>query len=121
MQPITVNVSLYGSIAKFAGGHHIAQVDLEIDEGSSIGDLLDKIVIPAEEKGFLFRNAILCDIPGLNVSRGELLQDGDHIGIFSEKHMWPYLYRDGIRMSDSLSQALKEQGALHHTYHNAQE
>jgi len=116
MPSITVNVSLYGAIAKYAGGHHVAQAEIVLDGNSNIGDLLDKLTISAEEKGYIFKNAVLCDVPGFDAARDELLCEGDHVGIFSIQHMWPYQYRDGVRMSEALTRALNEKGAMHNTY-----
>jgi len=116
MAGITVNVALYGSIAQFAGKKHLAQLDLEFENGARFDDLLNHLDIPKEEKGYVFINAVLCDVPGLNAAREEPLHDGDHVGIFSTTHMWPYQYRDGARMSDRLKEALGERGAMHHSY-----
>lgn len=116
MEVITVDVALYGPIARHAGGHHLIQTKVELHGGACIGDLLDHLSKPTEERGYVFLNAILCDVPGLNVSRGEPLHDGDHVGIFSIQHMWPYQYRDGVRMSDALVEALKKHGTMHHSY-----
>jgi len=95
---IKVNVALYGPIARAAGAKHIAQLDIALAQPATVGQ------------------AILCDAPGLNASHSYQLQEGDHIGIFSTVHMWPYQYRDGARMSDALREALKETGAMHHSY-----
>jgi hypothetical protein len=77
---------------------------------------LNHLGIPEEERGYLFINAVLCDVPGLVTSSTESLHDGDHVGIFSVDRIWPYQYRDGIRMSQSLREALRERGAMHHSY-----
>jgi hypothetical protein len=114
--PINVDVAIYGSLAKLAGGKHIATLDVELKSGTRMEDLLERFKIPPEEKSFVFINAVLCDVPGMNASAKELLKDGDHIGIFSQGYMWPYQYRDGMPMSDSLREAMREFGAMHHTY-----
>jgi hypothetical protein len=116
MPSITVNVSLYGSISRFAGGRHLAQFDLELVPGSNKHDLLASLGIPEEERGFLFINAVLHDVPGLNAESREPLKDGDHIGIFSTTYMWPYQYRDGIKISEGLRKVLLEHGSMHHSY-----
>ncbi len=69
-----------------------------------------------EEKGFVFVNAVLCDVPGLNASWRHGLDHGDHVGIFSLGYMWPYQYRDGAHMSEALKEMLRAQGAMHHSY-----
>ncbi len=111
-----VNVSLYGDLAQNHDGHFVSTFDYPLADYSTIGDLLVKLNISPDQKGFTFVNAVLYDMPGLNASAAEPLKDGDHVGIFSLKHMWPYQYRDGIRMSDSLKDAMREHGAMHGTY-----
>ena len=115
---IIVNLALYGPIAKHAGGKYIATLDLELDDTATIQKILEKIKLPSNEKGYLFINSTLCDMPGLNASLNEPLKNGDHVGIFSTTHMWPYQYRDGIRMSESLKQISKEKGAMRNSYRN---
>ena len=112
----TINVTLYGDIAHYGSGKHIAIMDLDLPEGAVIDTLLQEISLPSTERGYLFVNAVLYDAPGLYASRNELLQEGAHIGIFSIRHMWPYQYRDGIRMSDSLKAAMEESGPMQNTY-----
>jgi hypothetical protein len=113
---ITVDVALYGPVARAAGGHHIATRSMRLTAASTMGDLTAHLGLDGGDIGYVFVNAVLCDVPGLNVSQHLELQDGDHIGIFSRVHMWPYQYRDGVRMSPALKEALKERGAMHHTY-----
>lgn len=116
MSFIKVNVTLYGSLARIGDGKHVAQMDVELESGARMEDLLNHLDIPHEEKSYLFINAVLCDVPGLSASLCEPLNNGDHVGIFSIGYMWPYQYRDGIRMSDTLTEALREHGAMHNTY-----
>lgn len=112
----TVHVSLYGEIAQYGGGKYIASFHHPWFENMQIRDLLSDLGLPDREKGYLFINSILCDAPGLNASLQEELHPGDHIGIFSIKHMWPYQYRDGIHMSDNLVEAMAEKGVMRNTY-----
>ena len=97
MPSIAVNVTLYGPLAKFAGGKYIAQKDVTLKANAKVRDLMDHFSIPHDQKSYLFINAVLCDMPGLLASIDEPLQNGDHVCIFSLQHMWPYQYRDGIR------------------------
>ncbi len=115
---IQIDFALYGDIAPKAGGSFVAQKEMELPAGATIGDLLDLLDIADADRGYLFVNSVLFDVPGLNVSRSELLKHKDHLGIFSMRHMWPYQYRDGVRMSDSLKAALAETGAMRNTYQN---
>ena len=113
---INIDVAIYGSLAKYVGGKHIAQVDVQLEDNALVKDLLEHLKIPPEDKSYVFINAVLCDVPGLNASADEQLKDGDHVGIFSLGYMWPYQYRDGMPMSESLKQAMSDYGAMHHTY-----
>ena len=103
-------------MARFAGRTHVFQEDLLLPPGTTLGELRERFGIHSEDTGYIFLNAVLCDVPGLDVSADLKLNDRDHIGIFSRVHMWPYQYRDGIRMTEALKEALKERGAMHHTY-----
>ena len=116
MEDITAELALYGPLAKRAGGVHVAVRQVQVKPDSTIGNLAAQFGILAEEKGFVFVNAVLCDVPGLNASWEHPLADGDHVGIFSLGYMWPYQYRDGARMSEALKQALRQQGPMRHTY-----
>ena len=116
MAAIKINVSLYGALAHIGGGKYVAQMDIELEPGAQIGDLLARLGVSDDQKSYLFVNAVLCDVPGLSASVNEPLGDGDHVGIFSTGYMWPYQYRDGIRMSASLTEALRARGAMHNTY-----
>jgi hypothetical protein len=111
-----INITLYGDIAGYGGGKHIATLDIEVPEGAVIDMLLKEISLPPEERGYLFINSVLHDVPGLYASQGDQLKDGDHVGIFSIRHMWPYQYRQGIHMSQALEDALAQSGAIKNTY-----
>ena len=113
---IKVNVSLYGSLARFGSGRYVAQMDVELADGSGKADLMQQLGIPEEERGYLFINAMLCEVPGLSTGANELLKEGDHIGVFSVDRLYPYQYRDGLPMSDGLKETLKAHGAMHHSY-----
>ena len=113
---IHVNVSLYGSLARFGGGRYVAQVNIKLEPNSGKAELLKHLGVPEDERGYLFINAVLCEVPGISTGANEQLNDGDHIGIFSVDRLYPYQYRDGLPMSDGLKQTLKEHGAMHHSY-----
>jgi hypothetical protein len=113
---ISVDLALYGPIARAAGGHHVATQSMQLKAGVTLGDLTRLLGIDASDIGYVFVNAVLCDVPGMSVSKDLRLGDGDHIGMFSRVHMWPYQYRDGVRMSPELEEALRERGAMHHSY-----
>ena len=116
MDEITAEMALYGPLAIRAGGSHVAVRHVQLKQGATLGDLAHQFGIRPEEKGYVFVNAVLCDVPRLNASWGHTLMDGDHVGIFSLGYMWPYQYRDGAHMSEALREALRIQGAMRHTY-----
>ena len=112
----TVNVTIYGDIAHYGGGTHIASLDIQLNENAVVETLLQRLSLPSEERGYLFINSVLVDAPGLYASKNELLHQGDHVGIFSIRHMWPFQYRDGIRMSESLKAAMLKSGPMRNIY-----
>lgn len=116
---ITVDVTLYGPIASYGGGTHFANLSMALKQGADMGDLYAQLQIPHDARGYVFINSVLCDAPGLKASVHHNLQTDDHIGIFSDTHMWPYQYRDGVRMSDELRKVLREKGSMHHSYDSA--
>jgi hypothetical protein len=119
MSTPTVDVALYGTIARYAGGRYIKRVQIELNQDGTLGDVYESLGIPAEERGYIFLNSVLADVPGMSVSVNEALHPGDHVGIFSTTHMWPYQYRDGIPMTETLTAALAEHGSMHHSYRDA--
>lgn len=113
---IQIDFCLYGDIATKAGGSFVAQKQMDLPAGATVGDLLDQLGIADVDRGYLFVNSVLYDMPGLTASRAEPLHHNDHIGIFSIRHMWPYQYRDGVRMSERLKAVLAEVGAMRNVY-----
>ena len=116
-----VNVSLYGSLARYHGGRHVAVLEVELPAGACKADLVAALQIPEEERGYLFINAVLCDVPGITSGNGQILQENDHVGIFSVDRIWPYQYRDGVVMSEELKKVLEIRGPMHHSYSHASE
>ena len=109
-----IGVSLYGGIARFAGGKFIAETEVELPEDATLGDLFAKLGLPTDEIGIVFVNAVLHNLPGIMVCENDPVNDGDHVGIFAEDRVWPYQYRDGARMSESLRKAVIDGGYLRH-------
>jgi hypothetical protein len=116
MDDIVAELALYGPLAARAGGVHVAVRQVRLKRGATLGDLAAQFGILPEEKSFVFVNAVLCDVPGLNASWEYGLAHGDHVGIFSQGYMWPYQYRDGAHMSEALKTMLRAQGPMHHSY-----
>jgi len=114
-----LEVWLYGPLARYGGdanrGSH-AQIHLEMAEGTRMRDLLARLGIPLEEKGITFVNGQLTDMPGLAADLDLELADGDRVGIFHTKSMWPFQYRFGATANPLLEERLRERGALRHSY-----
>ena len=114
-----LEVWLYGPLARYgrdASQVSYAQLHLEVPDGARMRDLLARLGIPLEEKGITFVNAQLTDMPGLAADLDLELADGDRVGIFHTKSIWPFQYRFGAAASPVLQERLKRRGALHHSY-----
>ena len=121
MSGIVVDVWLYGTLARYgdeAGKESFANLQIQLPEGSTVADLLTCVGIPTEERGITFINGQLSAMPGLQPDLGHILRDGDRIGLFDLKSMWPFQYRHGAMLTDEMAGAMdaeKDHG-LHHTY-----
>ena len=118
---IHVEVWLYGPIARYAGEQSqgsYAELHLEMAAGSTMQDLLDDVGLPAEEKGITFVNGNLAALPGLDTDRGLVLRDGDRVGIFHRRSIWPCQYRFGAQLTPQLQEAFREREdrGIHHAY-----
>ncbi|MBU0705346.1 MAG: MoaD/ThiS family protein [Chloroflexi bacterium] len=117
----TIEVWLYGPVAQYAGeasqGSH-AHLDLEMPEGSTVGDLIRRLGIPAEERGITFVNGSLAALPGLEADLDLVLRDGDRVGISHRKSMWPMQYRFGAQITPQLEETFRRRGdrGVHHAY-----
>jgi sulfur carrier protein ThiS len=117
----TIEVWLYGPIARYAGeasqGSH-AQLSLEIPEKSTLGDLVDQLGIPRDERGITFVNGNLAALPGLESSLSLVLDDGDRVGISHRKSMWPMQYRFGAQITPQLEEEFRQRKdrGVHHAY-----
>jgi hypothetical protein len=89
-----------------------------LPKGSTIADLLAHLKMPTEERGITFINGRLSAMPGLQPDLGHILQDGDRVGFFDLRSMWPFQYRHGAMMIDEMERALdaERDHALRHTY-----
>jgi len=118
---IAVNVWLYGALVKYggkAGEGCFANLQITLAVDSTMADLLARLGIPTEERGITFINGQLSAMPGLQPDLAHMLRDGDRVGLFDLKSMWPFQYRHGAPMTDEMERAVaaeKDHG-LHHTY-----
>ena len=72
-----VELNLFASLARFApdkGGSHGDRV-LDVDEGTTITGLLNRLGVPLEKIRMIFLN-------GLHATGEEVLKDGDRVGVF---------------------------------------
>jgi hypothetical protein len=83
-----------------------------------MADLLEHIGVRNEERGITFINGRLSAMPGVQPDLCHILRNGDRVGLFDLKSMWPFQYRHGAMLTDEMARAMdaeKDRG-LHHTY-----
>ncbi len=117
METITVDVWLYGPLARYGGeaaGKSHANLQMELPAESCIRDLLERLGLPTEERGITFINGDLCAMPGLQLDLDHSLEDGDRVAFFHLKSMWPAQYRDGAALAPGLARAMDEEKKLFH-------
>jgi hypothetical protein len=96
-------VVVYGALACYGGGTEqgsFANLQIHLPEGSTMADLLAHLKMPTEERGITFINGRLSAMPGLQPDLGHMLRDGDRVGLFDLKSMWPFQYRHGGALTD---------------------
>jgi hypothetical protein len=83
-----------------------------------MADLLARLGMRTEERGITFINGQLSAMPGLQPDLGHIFRDGDRVGLFDLKSMWPFQYRHGAMLTDEMARAMdvKKDHGLHHTY-----
>jgi sulfur carrier protein ThiS len=121
MTGIVVDTWLYGNLARYGGkadqGSY-ANLQVDLPEGGTVGDLLAYLQMPSAERGITFINGELSAMPGIQPDLGHILHNGDRIAFFHLISMWPFQYRHGVPMIAEMSQAVQasEDQGLHHTY-----
>lgn len=107
----TIQVWLYGPLARYGGEARrsgYAFLELEMPEGGTMRDLFEQLGIPGEERGITFVNGNLAALAGLTADLSVHLNDGDRVGVFHPKSMWPFQYRFGAHLTPELQQAFRE-------------
>jgi putative ubiquitin-RnfH superfamily antitoxin RatB of RatAB toxin-antitoxin module len=107
----TIDVWLYGPLARYgtdARQRGYAHLQLRLPEGSTMRDLLERLGIPGQERGITLVNGKLAALAGLEADLDIGLHDGDRVGIFHRKSMWPFQYRFGAHLTPELERAFKE-------------
>jgi sulfur carrier protein ThiS len=117
VKTITVDVWLYGPLARYGGeaarkAH--ANLQLELPAGSRLRDLLERLDLPTAERGITFINGDLSAMPGLQPDLDHTLEEGDRVALFHLKSMWPSQYRHGAARTPELARAMDEKGRLFH-------
>ncbi|HOG48037.1 MAG TPA: MoaD/ThiS family protein [Anaerolineae bacterium] len=113
MGDITVDVWLYGALARYGGDADqgsYANLAVRLPAGSTVADLLAHLHLPTGERGFSFISGNISALPGVQPDLGHILVDGDRIGLFDPKSMWPFQYRHGAAMIDEMARALDDWG-----------
>lgn len=73
---ITVHVGLYGPLRHHFPDAELGEhVEVEMPDGATIGELVDKLALPADQVKVVFVNHRIR-------GEGHVLQDGDRVGIF---------------------------------------
>ncbi len=114
-----VDVWLYGALARYGGDaarpSH-ANIKVQLPDGSTVADLLAHLGLPSEERGITFINGELSAMPGLQPDLGHLLHDGDRIGLFDLRSMWPFQYRHGAAMIPEMASVVHGREGMRHSY-----
>jgi len=121
MTEISIDTWLYGILGKYGGDENeriFANLQIPIDENSTMKDLLEKLKMPTEERGITFINGNLSAMVGLQPDLIHVLKNKDRVAFFHLNAMWPFQYRLGIKMEDEMTDAMlasKDMG-IHHSY-----
>ena len=108
METITLDLWLYGPLARFGGDPKnkiFCNLHPTLPTGSTLGQLLEKLGLPTEERGITFINGNLSAMPGIQPDLEHVLQEGDRVAFFHLKSMWPFQYRHGVAMTPEFSNA----------------
>jgi hypothetical protein len=121
MKTITLDVWLYGPLARYGGDadrKSHANLKPELPAGSRMCDLLKHLALPTEERGITFINGDLSAMPGLQPDLDHPLEDGDRVAFFHLKSMWPAQYRHGAALAPGLARAMAQEKKPFHQRSN---
>ena len=119
METITLDVWLYGPLARYGGdpdNRIFANPKPTLPVGSRIRDLLEHLSLPTEERGITFINGDLSAMPDLQPDLDHILEDGDRVAFFHLNSMWPAQYRSGAALAPGLAHALDHGKKLFHQH-----
>lgn len=73
---IRIELRLFGHLRDYLPkGGSFPSTDMEVEDGLTLGELLDKLGIPDSEPKILFVN-------GIHAQRSQTLKDGDRVSVF---------------------------------------
>ncbi len=120
METITLEIWLYGPLARYGGSDDeiFARVELQLAPPVTVRAVLEALHLPTEERGITFINGNLSAMPGVQPDLDVELKAGDRVAFFHLKSMWPFQYRHGVAQLPALAEALAQRpdGVLHSTY-----
>ena len=121
MTEIYIDTWLYGNLAVYGGDpneRNFANVNISLNQNSTLQDLLNKLWMKTEERGITFINGDLSAMPGMQPDLNHPLKDGDRVAFFHLRSMWPFQYRHGVGMIDEMQSAINnsEDMGLRHAY-----
>jgi hypothetical protein len=111
---IKIDTWLYGELSQYSGEANqgsFANIQVSLDAGNTVRDLLTKLTLPTEKRGITFINGNLSALPGLQPDLDHVLNNGDRVAFFHLRSMWPYQYRSGAAITGELSAALEARGS----------
>lgn len=116
---VKIEVWLYGELAQYGdlnATKGFSRLEVVLEAGSKVGDLLGHIQMPTDARGITFINGNLSALPGLQPDLAQVLVDGDRVSFFDQRSMWPFQYRHGAAMAEGLNQILTDnpEAILHH-------
>jgi sulfur carrier protein ThiS len=117
VRTISVDVWLYGPLARFAGRNDrssFANQMVELPEGSRLKDLLTHLSLPHEQRGITFINGKLTALPGRQPDLDYVLKSADRVALFHLNSMWPFQYRHGAALGEGLAETSREDTGLFH-------
>jgi len=121
MDEMTLDVWLYGNLARYAGDPNettFANPHPHLPAGSTLSDLLNHLGMDTEERGITFINGELSAMPGMQPDLQHELKDGDRVAFFHLRAMWPFQYRNGIKMLSEMQKTMESSPdmGIHHAY-----
>ncbi len=108
-----IDLWLYGELSRFSGDGKekaFAHSEVEMPDGSTIGDLLGALGMPTEKRGLTFINGAISAMPGLQPDLCHVLHNEDRVGIFPEVSMLPFHYREGAPVVQEFADAVRKMG-----------